>query len=96
MSFKSLISILFMHSFIAMNGNVLDVMNHICRQSVFVQVAHGPGENEAMSTIIYPLLHQLSNKDKSACPREHKYVNMDYRELLVFSSLSDYCWERRT
>ena len=93
MSLKSWISIMFMHSFIAMNGNVLDVMNHICRYSIFAEIAQEPRENEAMSTRIPPLLHQLSNKDKSICLKEHKYINMDYRELLVFSSLSDYCWE---
>lgn len=79
---------MFMHSFITMNGSVLDVMNHIGRYSIFVQIAQESRENEAMSTSIYCLLHQLSNKDKS--------VSVGYRELLVFSSLSDYSWECHT
>lgn len=50
---------MFMHSFIAMNGNILDVMNHICRYSRFVETAQDSRENEAVSTSIHPLLHQL-------------------------------------
>lgn len=59
MSLKSFTSIIFMHSFIAMNGNLLDVMNHICRYSRFVEIAQDSRENEAVSTSTHPLLHQL-------------------------------------
>lgn len=37
MSLKHLISTTFLHSFIAMNGNVLSVLNHLCRYSVFAE-----------------------------------------------------------